>query len=208
MSDQKILCKYDELVEADNLKEHPFNPNTHPDSQIGKLADYIRDTGWRHPVIVSKLSGYIIAGHGRKQAGELAGVEIPVVYQDFKDEAEERAFLLADNRLAELAELDTELVDVNLDFLSGLDFDLESIGFDSVDDFTPDVVTGKETLDGQNYTNTQSSRYSINFFGVGGFVPREKGDVIKTRLESLGAVCGQDNSEILERFIDEILSLQ
>lgn len=80
----KIHCKYDELVNPKTLKNHPKNRNKHSQDQIERLAKLYDFHGIRHPVIVSKLSGYIVAGHGRKAAAVKAGIkEIPVVYQDF-----------------------------------------------------------------------------------------------------------------------------
>ena len=63
--------------------------------------------GIRHPIIVSKQSGYIVAGHGRKLAAIRAGVdEFPVVYQDFVDNNQEYAFIQSDNAIALWADLD------------------------------------------------------------------------------------------------------
>lgn len=127
----EINCKYDDLVNPSNIKDHPYNPNQHPIEQIDKLVKYISETGWRLPVIVSNLSGYIVAGHGRKMAAEKLNCKMPVVYQDFASETEERAFLLADNRLAELSEMDAGKLNLNIGFLCEENFDLSSIGFES-----------------------------------------------------------------------------
>ena len=104
-----VFCAFDEIVEIKNLKENPRNPNTHPTVQLELLAQIIRKTGWRAPITVSTLSGFIVKGHGRLQAAKLAGFKhCPVEYQTFEDEEEELAALLADNKLAELAEIDVE----------------------------------------------------------------------------------------------------
>lgn len=104
-----VFCAFDEITKIEDLKENPQNPNTHPASQIELLAEIIKKTGWRAPITVSNLSGYIVKGHGRLQAAKKAGFKnVPVEYQNFKDEEEEMAALLADNKLAELAEIDTE----------------------------------------------------------------------------------------------------
>lgn len=65
-----VWCAYDKLVKVEELIPHPKNPNTHPQSQIKILAQNIRYHGWRHPIVVSKLSGYIVAGHGRLGSGK------------------------------------------------------------------------------------------------------------------------------------------
>ena len=104
-----VFCAFDEVIEINKLKENPRNPNTHPSVQIDLLAQIIKKTGWRAPITVSNLSGFIVKGHGRLQAAKAAGFKhCPVEYQNFSDEEEEMAALLADNKLAELAEIDVE----------------------------------------------------------------------------------------------------
>lgn len=104
-----VFCAFDEIVQIETLKENPRNPNTHPKDQIRLLAEVIKKTGWRAPITVSTLSGMIVKGHGRLYAAKLAGFkEVPVEYQNFNSEDEELSALLADNKIAELAEIDTE----------------------------------------------------------------------------------------------------
>ena len=104
-----VFCAFDEIVNIKDLKENPRNPNTHPSVQIELLAQIIKKTGWRAPITVSNLSGFIVKGHGRLQAAQAAGLkQCPVEYQNFKDKEEEMSALLADNKLAELAEIDVE----------------------------------------------------------------------------------------------------
>lgn len=124
----KVLCQYKELVDITKLTPHKSNPNKHPDKQIELLAKGIEFQGWRHPVIVSKRSGFVVAGHGRIEAAKKLGYsQVPVDYQDFKDEATEYAFLIADNKLDKLAIHDDasmiEELKVN-EALKDLDFDL------------------------------------------------------------------------------------
>ena len=106
-----VFCAFDEIVETEVLKENPKNPNTHPEEQIKLLADIIKRTGWRAPITVSTRSGYIVKGHGRLKAAKMAGFEsVPVEYQNFSSDDEENAALLADNRIAELSEIDSKLL--------------------------------------------------------------------------------------------------
>lgn len=123
-----IYCKYDALVPLKDLKPHPKNRNKHPDEQIDRLAKLYEYHGVRHPIIVSKLSGYIVVGHGRKAAALKAGLkEFPVVYQDFADETAEYAFIQSDNAIASWSELD--LSAINSDIIDlGPDFDLDMLG--------------------------------------------------------------------------------
>lgn len=102
-----VHCAHDVLVDSATLIPNPKNPNTHPDSQIQLLGRIIREQGWRQPITVSKRSGFIVKGHGRLAAALLEGFkEVPVDYQNYASEADEYADLVADNRLAELAEID------------------------------------------------------------------------------------------------------
>lgn len=123
-----IHCKYDELVDPKKLKEHPKNRNTHDKEQISRLAKLFNYHGIRHPIIVSKRSGFIVAGHGRKAAALKAEIkEYPVVYQDFESDDAEYAFIQADNAIALWAELD--LAGINQDFTNlGPDFDVDWLG--------------------------------------------------------------------------------
>lgn len=106
-----VFCAHDAIVDAAKLVPNPKNPNTHPDAQIQALGRIIRQTGWRQPITVSKLSGFIVKGHGRLSAAILEGLkEVPVDYQNYTSAAEEYADLVADNRIAELAEIDNKLL--------------------------------------------------------------------------------------------------
>lgn len=96
--DIKIHCQYDELLELSKFKTNPKNPNKHTDKQIKALSSLFIVHGIRHPVIVSKRSGLIVAGHGRLAAAKLLEFKrFPVSYQDFESEEKEYAFLVADS---------------------------------------------------------------------------------------------------------------
>ena len=106
-----VFCAHDAIVDVAKLVPNPKNPNQHPDSQIQLLGRIIRQAGWRQPITVSKRSGFIVKGHGRLAAALLEGMkEAPVDYQSYTTEAEEYADLVADNRIAELAETDNKLL--------------------------------------------------------------------------------------------------
>ena len=106
-----VFCAHDAIVDVAKLVPNPRNPNQHPDNQIQLLGRIIRQTGWRAPITVSKRSGFIVKGHGRLSAALLEGVkEVPVDYQNYASEAEEYADLVADNRIAELAEIDNRML--------------------------------------------------------------------------------------------------
>ena len=127
-----IYCAHTRLADPNSLKPNPVNPNRHSAHQIQLLASIIQEQGWRNPITVSKRSGLIVRGHGRLEAALLIGCEVvPVDEQDYAGEAEELADLLADNRLAELAELDEDELKRLLKSIQESDpsFDLELTGF-------------------------------------------------------------------------------
>ena len=124
----KIHCKHDELVSPGKLKDHPKNRNKHSPDQIERLAKLYEYHGIRHPIIVSRRSGFIVAGHGRKLASIMAKVDqVPVVYQDFDSDEAEYAFIQADNAIALWAELDLAGINGDLGEL-GPDFDIDLLG--------------------------------------------------------------------------------
>lgn len=105
----KVHCAHTSLVDPNTLKPNPRNPNKHSAHQIQLLAAIIKEQGWRAPITVSKRSGLVVRGPGRLEAALLLGCEcVPVDFQEYASEAEELADLLADNRLAELAEIDQD----------------------------------------------------------------------------------------------------
>ena len=127
----EVKCKYDELVEIESLKYHPENRNKHPKDQIERLSKLLKYQGWRHPVIVSSLSKYIVAGHGRLESAKLLGEEtVPVVFQEFDNKDQEYAFLTSDNAIASWSELD--FAAINADIASGKvgPFNVDLLGID------------------------------------------------------------------------------
>ena len=106
-----VFCAHSQIVQVANLRPNPKNPNKHPKEQIALLANIISATGWRQPITISAQSGYIVKGHGRYMAALAAGLtEAPVDIQNYTSEQEEYADLLADNRLAELSNIDDALL--------------------------------------------------------------------------------------------------
>ncbi|MBU3666873.1 MAG: hypothetical protein FGM15_13500, partial [Chthoniobacterales bacterium] len=128
----RVLCAHTSLADPATLKPNPANPNRHSAHQIQILAAIIQEQGWRAPITVSKRSGLIVRGHGRLEAALLMGCDkVPVDEQDYANDAEELADLLADNRLSELAELDEADLKKVIEKLREADpsFDVELTGF-------------------------------------------------------------------------------
>jgi len=119
-------------LELDCLKPDPLNARRHSEKQIRQIARSIEAFGFNVPILVDG-DGHVIAGHGRLAAARrLALREIPVVRIEGLSEAQKRAFMIADNRLAEVAVWDDRRLGEALEALAGveLDFDLEAIGFE------------------------------------------------------------------------------
>lgn len=128
--DIRVYCAYDEMVDIDKLVPNPRNPNKHPQKQIDLLAKIIKYQGWRVPITVSKRSGFVVRGHGRLMAAQKLGLEkVPVDFQDYANEAEEWADLIADNRIAELAEMDDTMLKDLLQEIDTGAIDMELTGF-------------------------------------------------------------------------------
>jgi ParB-like chromosome segregation protein Spo0J len=95
---------------------------------LAKILDF---QGWRLPVVVSNLSGFVVRGHGRLLAAHVLGLDlIPVDFQDYDSEAQEWADLVADNRIAELAEMDSQDLKDIIETLDTGELDLDLTGFD------------------------------------------------------------------------------
>ena len=127
-----VWCRYDEAVQIEAVTAHPRNPNTHPDKQIALLAKIVKAQGWRNPIVVSRRSGFIVKGHGRLQAAQLLQLDaVPIEYQDYETEAAEYADMIADNRIAELAEPDNAMLKDLLQELDDGSMDMDLTGFDA-----------------------------------------------------------------------------
>ncbi len=120
---------------TDDLIPYESNARTHSDKQIAQIAASIRAFGFANPVLVDRNGG-IIAGHGRVAAAMLLGLEIlPTIELAHLSTAERRAYVIADNRLAELAGWDREILKIEFQALADmdLDFDLEITGFETAE---------------------------------------------------------------------------
>jgi hypothetical protein len=126
-----VHCSHAQLVDVTELVANPRNPNKHSDKQVALLAKIIRHQGWRSPITVSNRSGFVVTGHGRLQAAILLGEQlVPVDRQDFASEADEWAHLVADNRIAELADADQGMIADLLGELDAGGLDMDLTGFD------------------------------------------------------------------------------
>ncbi len=114
-----------------SLEPYARNARTHSDGQVAQLAASIREWGWTVPVLVDE-GGQIIAGHGRVLAARQLGLaEVPVMVAAGWSDAQKRAYVIADNRLAENAGWDESLLRLEMGELQTLGFDPATIGFDA-----------------------------------------------------------------------------
>ena len=119
-----------ELVSIDKLIPYVNNARTHSKEQINKLRSSLREFGFVNPVIIDHDFN-VIAGHGRITAAKEEGItEVPCVYVDHLTDAQKKAYILADNRMALDAGWDEELLAVEMSELRDLGFDLGLTGFD------------------------------------------------------------------------------
>lgn len=117
-------------VDTGILIPYVNNAKIHSDDQVTKIASSIREFGFLNPVLIDKDNN-IIAGHGRVMAAKKLGLkEVPVIYVEGLTEAQRKAYILADNRLGELADWDMDLVKLELEELELANFDIDLTGFD------------------------------------------------------------------------------
>jgi DNA modification methylase len=122
-----------EKVSIDRLVPYARNARTHSKEQILQLRSSLREFGFINPVIVDKDLN-IIAGHGRIIAAKEEGVtEVPCVFAEHLTEAQKRAYILADNRLAMNAGWDEQMLSVEIADLQAADFDVSLLGFDDAE---------------------------------------------------------------------------
>jgi hypothetical protein len=122
-----------ELVRIDHLASYAGNPRTHSPKQVRQIAKSIHCFGFCSPILIGD-DNEIIAGHGRVEAAKLLGLtNVPALRLSHLSTIEKRAYVIADNRLAEIAAWDREALAIELQGLLDLNFDLETTGFDVAD---------------------------------------------------------------------------
>ena len=153
---KETYTKMAEKLEFLNLEELiPYENNTkiHKQFQVDQIINSIKEFGFTNPILISKENG-IIAGHGRLMAAKRLHMEkVPVIRLDYLTEQQQRAYIIADNKIAENAEWNLDLLAQELQALDGLDFDVSLLGFsdDELDNFlNQDVETVGEQKEIEN----------------------------------------------------------
>ena len=169
----RIVCRGDVLKPVDEIVPYERNAKIHGEKQLAALRKSLRTLGFVRPLLID-AKGNLIAGHGTLMAAKAEGMTaVPCNLAEGLTDAQRRAYILADNRLAEMAEWDMpmvlseiqalELEDVDL---SMLDFDLGEMALDSApeepepaqeDDFDPDAETPENSIGGVLPAGTASA---------------------------------------------------
>ena len=132
-------------VSVETLIPYARNSRTHSDEQVTKIASSIKEFGFLNPIIIDGDNG-IIAGHGRVMAAKKLGLkDVPCIEASHLTEAQKRAYVIADNRLALDAGWDNDMLKIELQELDDLDFDLSLTGFDPKE---LDAFLAQEPTDG------------------------------------------------------------
>ena len=138
------------MVSTSKLIPYVNNARTHSQEQVNKLRGSLREFGFINPVIIDSDFN-VIAGHGRLMAAKEEGIEeVPCVLVDYLTEAQKKAYILADNRYAQDAGWDEELLRLEIESLEGMDFDVSLTGFNEdeiADLFADGESTGAEDDD-------------------------------------------------------------
>ena len=117
-------------VNVADLIPYVNNARTHSDEQVAQIAASIKEFGWTNPILIDGENG-IIAGHGRLAAARKLGMsEVPAIQLDGLSEAQKKAFILADNKLAMNAGWDYDLLKIEIEDLQEQGFDIALTGFD------------------------------------------------------------------------------
>lgn len=161
MSKKEIKIVYKNV---DELIPYVNNPRDNSGA-IDAVASSIKNFGFKVPIVVDK-DCEIVTGHTRLLAAKKLGMDqVPVIVADDLSEAEIKAFRLADNKVAELAEWDWSLLDIEIEELKNmdLDFDLEEFGFEDLDD---DFMTTEQKIGENDYTSPLNETFLVNPFSV------------------------------------------
>ena len=119
-------------IKISDLKEYENNPR-HNESAVDAVVASIQNFGFKVPIVIDK-DNVIIAGHTRLKAAEKLGLEtVPCIVADDLTEEQVKAFRVADNKTAELAEWDFDKLQAELEELESLEFDMEQFGFQDLD---------------------------------------------------------------------------
>ena len=144
-----------EYKDINDLIPYVNNTRTHSEEQINQIASSIKEFGFTNPVLIDKNDG-LIAGHGRVMGAKKLGLkEVPTITLDNLTEAQKKAYIIADNKIALNSGWDEELLKIELQQLQEMDFDFSNLGFD----FEFDT----EEISEENEINLKDEEYKEKF---------------------------------------------
>ena len=125
MADLKI-----DYLSASDLVPYENNSRTHSKEQVEQIKRSMTEFGFTNPILIDENNG-IIAGHGRLQAAQELGIKlVPTILLEGLTEAQRKAYVIADNKLALNAGWDLDVLKLEIELLGSMDFDLDILGFD------------------------------------------------------------------------------
>jgi ParB-like chromosome segregation protein Spo0J len=168
---------------VEKLIPYARNARTHSDAQVAQIAASIREFGFTNPVLIDG-GGNIIAGHGRVLAARKLGMqEVPCIRMEHLTDAQRRAYIIADNKLALNAGWDEELLAIEMRELADVGFDLELTGFDGEE---LNQLLSDEDNDHESYADQQvNDKFLVVVECKGDIEQRE----LIERLSNEGYVC-------------------
>jgi hypothetical protein len=158
-----------ENIELDTLIPYAKNSRTHSEAQIAQIAASIREFGFNNPVLIGKDND-IIAGHGRVLAARKLDLkEVPCIRLGHLTETQKRAYVIADNRIAENAGWDNEMLKLELADLADTEIDLETLGFD--ENFLENLGFDNEDGEGKPEDSPYSRKIEAPIYEIQGDKP-------------------------------------
>jgi ParB-like chromosome segregation protein Spo0J len=158
--------KYKKIID---LIPYENNTRTHSEEQINQIASSIREFGFTNPVLIDENDG-IIAGHGRVMGANLLDMkEVPTITLSGLSEAQIKAYIIADNKIALNAGWDEELLQIELQSLDEMDFNYEDLGFnfnfelEEIDDdlFEEDNINDDDTIKLSVECNSETDKQQL-----------------------------------------------
>lgn len=174
-------------VATDSLIPYARNSRTHSDEQVAQIAASIREFGFLNPIIIDGDNG-IIAGHGRVMAAQKLGLEsLPCVEASHLTDAQRKAYIIADNKLALNAGWDEGMLAIELNELNTADFDISLIGFDAGE--LSAAMGLDEELDGEAPSIDEGIEYQEKFAIIVECTGEADQQATFERLDSMGFTC-------------------
>jgi len=197
-----------ELLETSLLIPYVRNSRLHSEKQIDQIAASIREFGFINPIIIDSENG-LIAGHGRVSAAKKLGLgKVPCIRADHLTEAQKRAYVIADNRLAELASWDNEMLKIELNDLLAQNYKLDILGMD--EDYLKNIdinLVGVTEVAPPNILDIESPEFAQMTFTIRRDQKETVEAAVKMALQKIDVPNGENRNgvaliEICEVFIN------